>query len=462
MKLNSSLKHLAILVLGLCICTSSCKKFVTVDPPRNQISGEKAFDNEASAFAVLTGIYSEMIRSNAQFSSGYTTLFTGMAADELYYYSSNNNDEFTANQISQANHGLLALSFWQPAYKYIYTANLILEKIRSSPALSQTVKNALEGEAKFLRAFCYFQLVNLFGDVPLVTSTDYRVNSNIPRTASNVIYQKIVEDLTDASGLLSTLYISTERARPNKWACKALLARVHLYSKDWLKAESNATDVIQSMQYSLLPNLNSVFLKNSNEAIWQLSPSNSSWNTWEGSLILPASSTSSPTYLITSNLLQSFEAGDLRRTVWVNSRIFGGVTLYFPQKYKVYGNGAPITEYYIVLRLAEQFLIRAEARAMMNNITGAQADLNIIRNRASLANTSANTQNSLLSSIAQERRVELFAEWGHRWYDLKRTNQADVVLGNLKPSTWQTTDKLWPIPVSELNANPQLTQNPGY
>lgn len=453
---------LIILLSASILVNSSCKKFVDINPPINQITGDEAFKNDASATAIVTGIYSEMMNNPAQFSSGFTTLYAGMCADELYYYSSGNNDEFVTNQISLSNHGLIGSSFWQPAYKYIYTANLVIEKLNRANLLSANVKRRLEGEAKFIRAFCYFQLVNLFGDVPLITSTNYHINSTILRTSTNIIYQQIISDLRDASGLLSLTYVTADRVRPNKWAAEGLLARVYLYTGEWVKAEESASLVIQSPLYSLPANLNNVFLKNSSEALWQLQPVNPSWNTWEGNIIIPASSASLPTYLLTSSLLQAFETGDPRKASWTNTRTYAGATVVYPNKYKVYGNGAPLTEFYMILRLAEQYLIRAEARANQNNIPGAQADLNIIRNRSTLANTTANTQTDLLLAIERERRIELFAEWGHRWYDLKRTGRADVLLSVLKPGTWQSTDKLWPIPASELNANPQLIQNPGY
>lgn len=451
-----------ILISVSLFASISCKKFVDIKPPINQITGDEAFKNDASATAIVTGIYSEMMNNPAQFSSGFTTLYGGMCADELYSYSSGNNDEFVTNQISLTNHGLIGSSFWQPAYKYIYTANLVIEKLNKADLLSATVKSRLEGEAKFIRAFCYFQLVNLFGDVPLITGSNYHINSTVPRTSTSIIYQQIISDLKDASGLLSQTYITADRARPNKWAAEGLLARVYLYTGEWLKAEESTSLVIQSPLYSLPANLNNVFLKNSSEALWQLQPVNPSWNTWEGNLILPASLASLPTYLLTPSLLQAFETGDPRKASWTNSRTYAGMTVVYPYKYKVYGNGAPLTECYMMLRLAEQYLIRAEARAKQNNIPGAQADLNIIRSRSALANTTANTQTDLLSAIERERRIELFAEWGHRWYDLKRTGRADALLSVLKPTTWQSTDKLWPIPVSELNANPQLIQNPGY
>lgn len=112
--------------------------------------------------------------------------------------------------------------------------------------------------------------------------------------------------------------------------------------------------------------------------------------------------------------------------------------------------------------MEEQYLIRAEARAYQVNISGAQEDLNIIRNRAGLSDTSATTQQDLLSAILQERRLELFTEIGHRWFDLKRTGQAGTVLAPLKPA-WQERNLLLPIPETELILNPNLQpQNPGY
>ena len=116
----------------------------------------------------------------------------------------------------------------------------------------------------------------------------------------------------------------------------------------------------------------------------------------------------------------------------------------------------------MVLRLAELYLIRAEARTQQNNFSDAESDLNAIRNRAGLPNTTANDRATLLTAIEQERRIELFAEWGHRWLDLKRTNRADTILNTFKAPNWQVTDVLFPIPASQIDINGLLTQNPGY
>jgi hypothetical protein len=119
-------------------------------------------------------------------------------------------------------------------------------------------------------------------------------------------------------------------------------------------------------------------------------------------------------------------------------------------------------EYNVTLRLAEQYLIRSEARAQLTKISGAQADLDSVRIRAGLAKTTASTKDDLLTAIASERKVELFGEFSHRWFDLKRTGKADQVIGALKPATWKSTAVLAPIPSDERLKNPSLTQNDGY
>lgn len=317
------------------------------------------------------------------------------------------------------------------------------------------------GEAKFIRAFCYFYLVNLFGDVPLELSSVYQENQSIARSSAAKVYSQIIDDLNGAIDSLDYAYTSSDKGRPNKYAAIALLARVYLYNHDWADAENKATIIINSGVYSMDNDLNSVFKSNSNETIWQLVPVNPYINTWEGNEIIPYSIDATPTYLLTNTLVNSFEAGDMRKLAWVQSENFSGQRIYYPYKYKI-NFAPPVTEFYIVQRLAEQFLIRAESRANKGDIVGAQNDLNVIRNRAGLSNTLANDKTSLLNAIEHERQIELFAEWGHRWFDLKRTGRANTVLGSLKPSTWQATDTLWPIPNSQILLNPSLNQNAGY
>jgi hypothetical protein len=172
-----------------------------------------------------------------------------------------------------------------------------------------------------------------------------------------------------------------------------------------------------------------------------------------------------PVYL-SNQLINSFEQADQRRANWIRS-VTGGnsTTYYYPSKYKSATLNAPVTEYQMVLRLGEQYLIRAEARAHLNKITDALSDLNVIRHRAGLHDTTATNQDSLLDLIYHERQVELFTEWGHRWLDLKRTGKIDDVMGKvavLKGTTWSPNWTLYPIPLYDIIQNPNLGQNPGY
>ena len=178
---------------------------------------------------------------------------------------------------------------------------------------------------------------------------------------------------------------------------------------------------------------------------------------------------------LSQNLLNSFETGDQRAVPgnWIDSINISGITYYFPYQYKIAMQDQNVTsasdmgEYLMVFRLGEQYLIRAEARAEQNNIAGAQADLNAIRVRAGLANTTASDETSLLAAIMHERQVELFTEWGHRWLDLKRTGNVDAVMSVATPqkangNPWQSYQQLYPLPLSDLKLDPNLIQNTGY
>lgn len=452
---------LTILILFQVTFFNSCKKFVEVENPGDQLNSDAVFRDSSTATSAITGIYSEMFTNRNFFSNSAVTLYAGMSADELFFYSPGLRNEFTQNQITFANHVNINNSFWKPAYKYIYAANLAIEKLAISPSLTGSLKNQLTGEAKIIRSLCYFHLVNLFGDVPLVTSSNYSANATSPRTSTATVYSQIINDLLDAKNLLKPEYTTNEKVRPNKWTAAALLSRCYLYTGQWQQAEAEAAAIINSGKYTLETDLNKAFLKTSTEAIWQLLPVRAGFNTYEGLEILPVSQFSAPTYLITVDLLNSFEIGDNRKNLWIKSRVFNSNTLYYPFKYKV-PNGSVISEYYMMFRLAEQYLIRAEAAINQNKIMQAQADINVIRSRAGLINTPANDISALVSAIEKERRSELFCEWGHRWYDLKRTSRANTVLAPIKGANWQQTDMLWPIPQPEIDLNPSLIQNPGY
>jgi hypothetical protein len=461
--------HIGRLLFPIFILLSSCKKFVEVAPPKTQIIGSAVFSNDATATSAMVGIYSKLMSNSSSFINTQITRLGGLSSDELVNFSTSVNDATVfQNALDPGNSNVLIL--WRDTYGYIYQANAVIEGLINSTGVTSGTKNQLTGEAKFIRALCHFYLVNFFGDVPYITTTDYRANTTVSRTPKAQVYQQIIADLKDAQSLLNDAYvksdntvytISAERIRPNKWAATSLLARVYLYVGDWMNAETQASAIINnSTVYNLTGDLNSVFLKNSNEAIWQLMPVTTGINTPEGSAFILATAPTSTA--ISDQLLNSFEAGDNRKSKWINSISVGTQTYYYPYKYKV-KTGALVTEYYMVFRLAEQILIRSEARARQNNILGAISDLNLIRLRAGLSGSiNTLTQAQTLTAIDQERRVELFLELGNRWLDLKRTNNADAILGPLKSPNWQSTDVLYPIPLAQLQNDPNMTQNAGY
>ena len=455
--------YFKIFILIQIIQPFSCKKFVSIDPPITRLVASSVFENDQTAMAAMNGIYSFM-ESSGGFASGSNKsvgFFSGISSDELTNYTSfPNTIQFYQNQLSKTNTDLYNY-LWQIPYQCIYNANSILEGLSGSTQISPMVKQELTGESKFIRAFCNFYLVNLFGDIPLILTTNYKANSDAIRTKKALIYQQIITDLIDAQGLLAQdfSFSNGERVRPNKWAATALLARVYLYTGDWKDAEPEATSIInQSSLFSLVDDLDQVFLANSSEAIWQLMPNIPGQNTGEGNIYILDSD---PQYAtISPQLINAFEPGDLRMETWVGDTIIGSNTYYYPFKYKVKASET-LTEYSMVLRLAEQYLIRAEARAYLNDITGALSDINTIRSRAGLNTISVSDQVALLKAVQQERQVELFTEWGHRWMDLIRTNQATPILSLIKMN-WQASDTLYPIPQEEIQVDPNLTQNEGY
>ena len=453
-----------------------CKKFVQIDPPTTQLVTASVFNNGGTATAALTNIYTQMFNN---FESPNMAHFQGLLSDELTNYSTD------LTSIQYYTNAMLAVDNigpWDRAYSYIYQANAIIEGLKNNANVPLQISQQLSGEALFIRAFWHFYLTNTYGDIPLATSTSYTVNASISRTSQSQVYNQIVADLTEADLLLNANYIdatdtaiTTERVRPTKSAAEAMLARVYLYTEKYDSAEMEASKLIGNSLFQLCPNLsgaNSPFLANSTEAIWQLStPLPTSINTQDAQLFVLLSKPSLVS--LSPQLLNSFEDGDQRKINWIG--VYAGtspsVNYYFPYKYKAV-NTADITEYTMVLRLAEQYLIRAEAEANLGDMVDATTDLNTIRARAGLGTstilTSASNLQQADSAILHERRVELFTEWGHRWFDLIRMDSANAVLGvpgnvcQEKGGVWSPNSQLYPIPQTEIASDPHLTQNIGY
>lgn len=411
---------LAISILSCLL--NSCESFVEIALPATQLTGEAVFQDVATADAALTHIYSKM-RNEVLVqgtSIGLSALLSNYA-DEMDYYSTSGlpAQEFYQNSLIPSNNTVT--STWNGTYNLIYAANSIIEDVTVSTGISTENKQRLLGEAYFIRAYLHFYLVNLFGDVPYVNTTDYEINKSIHKLSTPLVYNNINTDLLQAIALLPINYFGTGRTRPNQSTAHALLARTMLYTEKWSEAITYSDLVINATtMYNWVANLNNVFLNTSTGTIWQLAPQFSGNNTLEAQTF-QFTTAPPPTFALRNDLVDEFETGDLRRTNWIGTVTDGTQNWYFPNKYKENASTSASLEYSILFRLEEQFLIRAEAKAQLNDLGNAKLDLNKIRNRAGLTNTTAISQTELLTAIIEERRKEFFTELGHRWFDLKRT-----------------------------------------
>lgn len=472
---------ITVCLLSASLMQGGCKKLLEIDPPISSVTTQEMFATNKQAEYAIAGIYSKMINginvtslftvTNEQFASGLTTIAAGLSADELAMpvTVAGGDVALFQNKLMPANQGR-CLNLWISAFRIVYDATAVIEGIEASKSAEfvEDARKQFTGEALFLRAFSYFYLVNFYGDLPLVLTSDAKQTAALKRSPVSKIYEQIIADLEKARTLLGNDFAigKNEKVRVNKWVAEALLARVYLYTGQYQKAITSATEVInQKALFDLEPNLANVFLKGSKEAIFQLKQHTEDATlkavTPEGfkflqNITIPAAQ---PELSLTNELLGSFEANDLRKTTWTLP--FGASQV--PYKYKnVQGS-----EYYVVMRVAELYLIRAEATALGSpaNVNAAIDDINLLRKRAGVDELEKDLPPAtVIDAIAHERRVELFAEWGHRWLDLKRTGKAHDALASLpqKQPWWGDFQFLYPIPQKEIEANAQLEQNPEY
>jgi hypothetical protein len=452
-----------LLIITLLTVAASCDSFTEVPLPSSQLTAPDVFEDKGTANAAMVDIYSK-IRDRGLL-TGYSPGLScqlGLYADELDYYglSGTAASNFYSNTLLASDPEITKM--WTASYSQIYAANAVAEGAAKSAGLSVTDKEQLTGEALFVRALLHFYLTSCFGAVPYITTTDYRQNTSVQSLAAPEVYDRIKADLEQAVTLLPEQYIGEGRVRPNKWAAQAMLARVCLYIGQWNEASNAASAVLnQTELYQWPAGLDDVFGKDSLSAIWQLMPATDGANTYEGGTFIFILGPP-PSVAITENLMNAFSNDDLRKSHWIRTVSNSGSTWYHAYKYKQKFNTGISAEYSVVLRLAEQYLIRAEARAHAGDLIGAKEDLNKTRNLAGLGNTDALTADEIIEAVMQERRLEFFTEFGHRFFDLKRTEKLNEVLSPLKPQ-WSATDRLLPIPESELLLNTNLLpQNAGY
>lgn len=455
--------HKTRLLAGLAVFFSACSNFTDIDLPSSQLTTDAVFESKATANAAMVDIYSK-IRERGLL-TGYTTGLTrqlGLYTDELQYYGISGTPQANFYQNALLGSGSEISELWNSSYSQIYAANSVLEGVKASVSLSSTDRQQLTGEALFVRALLHFYLVNCFGPIPYVTGTDYKKNSVVQRSSENTVFSLIKNDLEQSVNLLPLNYVASDRIRPNKGAALALMARLCLYMERWDESSNYASAVLnQTELYSWPVALDLVFLKDSHSTIWQLMPAAAGRNTYEGNTSIftqgPPSSVA-----ISPQLLNAFTNNDQRKSQWLKAVTNGTSAWYHPYKYKRQSTTATSMEYSVVLRISEQYLIRAEARAHSGDLIGAKEDLNKIRNQAGLPNTQAVSSEEIIDAIISERRLELFTEHGHRFFDLKRTGRLNTELSVVKPQ-WKNTNRLFPLPETELLLNSNLKpQNEGY
>jgi len=450
--LKNTYKYIAALLL---IAVVACD---TLDQePVNQIAVEGAITTSRNAQRALQGMYDAMQSTNYY---GLRYLYYQDAyTDNLQHSGTFTTDqEVSSRRIQPSN--LQIRSTWQTMYAVIRNANFVLFSLPSITDATPEQLAAFEAEARFIRALVYYDLVRVFDGVPIVTEfADNTDNLNMDARATvEQVYSFITAELQFAEQNLGNTPNAPFRARP--MAATALLARVYLQSGQHSLAAQKASEVIGG-GFTLQPNYRDIFVVQGNsEMILELSFTNV-----EGDQSFTAISSDPATggqkFYLRPDFYSEFAAsgieGDTR---------FAASVLQQGQRLRVikYFRSATNDDNVPLIRLAEMYLIRAEANARIAGAAGATtpsilSDINVIRNRAGLApleiTNIANTQ-AALTEILRQRRFELAFE-GHRFSDLRRFG----LVGNLFPANEQFR-VVWPIPLQEIEVNNTLVQNPGY
>lgn len=448
---------LAIITFILTICIS-CEKLIEVDVPDNQIPSVEVFENVQTADAALAALYAGL-RDKSPIAGSSSGALLGTYTDDLDFYASagsNGTFDLYKNQHITTNTDIS--SYWSDAYGQIYLANSIIEGVGKSSSLSMPDKSRIKGEALLMRSVIFFYLWQVFGDIPYPVTTNYQVNQSISKTSALEVVTKLENDLNEVIGLLKDEYRNTERIYPNKKVAQLMLAKIFMQQKQWVEAEVILKSIVQSPLYEFQNDIGAVFTKSGRHILWQLKPKPGFPTSESMAYYFTGAAPSS--YALTQNLVNSFWGNDLRKSKWMASVTVGLNTWYRSDKYRNRSND--LTEYSIVFRLEEVYLLLAESMAQQNKITEALPYVNATRQRAELTPlTSSLTKEALLSEILLEDRREFFTEMGHRFLDLKRMDHlSDLV--TVKPN-WKEYHRLWPIPQQELLLNSNLNpQNTGY
>jgi len=469
---------------------SSCKKFLNIDPPYAQ-DAENYFQNQSDYELALIGAY-DLLQAS------FLSVWIGeIASDNTIAGGESVTDTEGLHQIDQMNHGgvnneLRSVFRWN--YAGITRANYILEY---KDNIDFPGKDHLIAEARFLRAFYYFELVKFFGDVPLVVDQRLGVEevSKLPRTSAADVYAQIEEDLIYAASILDVSTVVKGKA--TKGAALALLGKAYLYQNKWSAAATTFDEIINNSWYTLIPDyadLFSVTNENNSETVFDVQYSGLEGGSYGCLVCLEGNAGpgfqgirqyNGPVYgdgnsynLPTQNLYDFFPSNDSRRDYTIldidafiaaqaNPQSIsyaigaGGHTGFYNNKYiKRQGEiGLPDNDLtspvnYRVIRYADVLLMSAEANFQNGNSSLAEQYINEVRARVGVAPMSGIT----IDDIYNERRLELSCE-GHRFFDLVRTNKASSSIDGFSLGTHE----LFPIPQIEIDlAGGNWFQNPGY
>jgi hypothetical protein len=433
---------------GLLAFAQACN--VLDQQPELQIDENQAIVDENSANTAVNGLYSQLQR-NAYY--GFEFQSIGYLSGDNVTWRGSLNFYLQFNQRNVIADNQTILLAWTGIYRTINQANNIIAVVPTLtvPGFTDPEKNQLVGEARFVRALCYFDLIRTWGGVPLVTTPTRGVDESarVSRAPVEQGWNQVQADLTEAENLLPD---NLNRNRATRKTVRALRARYHLYRQQWADAERYATQVITDNSFELVRPYSAFYSGiNTRESILELAFNNADQNS-HNFYWLPSADGGryewGPSEAI-MGLLRDPNVGGNRSAAVRGTNALGICNMYF--------RAATDDDPAYLLRIAEMYLIRAEARARQNNISGGLADLNAVRARAEApANNAAQSQEAMLLAVEEERRVE-FAFEPHRWYDLVRTNRAQAVLG-----VQNAQRLLMPLPVIDLQANPNLQQNPGY
>lgn len=452
------------------LVSTSCQKEVLDHNPQASLSASAAITDAASVNAAILGIYSSM-QSGNYYGLRYQA-FAEIYADNVSHVGTFPSFlQIFNRQILPDNTEVT--NMWNSIYSGVNRANTVIAAIPNITD-GNLNKDQRLAEARALRAMLYFDLIRYWGGtnsgynnpngvgVPLRLTPTLAEADAAPtaRATEAAVLTQVLADLDFAIGV-SSFGNTNVNGRISKDAVKALKARVALYMRDYTTAEALTTELIASNRYTMTPGATYRDIwanKNTQESLWELQfdPTNSN----SIAFFYYTTATGGRNEIATSSGLNTaHEAGDLRRTV--NATTLGGAADNLKTlKYTRVSTG---DDNVVLFRLAELFLIRAEARALKANpdLAGSLADVNVIRQRAGLSASSANTATALMDAIMRERRIELAHE-GHRFFDLRRTDRLGTTLGSSFTGN-NAFRALWPIPQREtLNSGGVITQNTGY